>query len=112
MLLDIVQITYLQISNSSNVSHPELFYKGVIFLDSLRGDFLATQKVPSPSESRKAMVPESMRRWLCRLLYQIPHDPLNRKRHAETLNKAYLEIDIFKYGVPIKIALIKLLIYI
>jgi hypothetical protein len=103
MLLDIVQITYLQLSNSSNGDHQEIFFKGVIFLDNLRGDFLAaTQKVP-PS------FPESMRRWLCRLLHSIPHDPLNRKRHAEKLKKAYLEVDVFKYGLPSKLASTRLI---
>lgn len=98
MLLDMVQITYLQMSNSSNMDQMEIFYKGVLFLDRLRGDFLAAiQKAP---QTQAALVPESMQRWLCRLLYHIPHDPLNRKRHAETLDKAYLEVDIFKYGIP------------
>jgi hypothetical protein len=101
MLLDIVQITYLQLSNSSN-GNQEIFYKGVIFLDSLRRDFLAATQKVAPS------FPESMRRWLCRLLHNIPHDPQNRKRHAEKLKKAYL-VDVFKYGLPSKLASTRLI---
>jgi len=100
MLLDIVQITYLQASNSSSVDHPETFYKAVVFLGRLRGDFLAaTQKEAQNFESKRAPVPESMRRWLCRLLRGIPHDPHNRKLNAELLNKAYLEVDVLAYGL-------------
>jgi hypothetical protein len=101
MLLDMVQLTYLVMSKSGNASHQESFYKGVIFLDSLRGDFLATtiRKIPLDCDSHQALFPESMRRWLCRLLSGIPHDPQNRKRHAAILNKAYLEVDVFNHGV-------------
>lgn len=99
MLLDIVQLTYLVNSNFGNINHREIFYKGVIFHDNLRADFLAsTQKATPESENYRASVPESMRRWICRFISGIPHDPLNRKHHAEILRKAYLEIDVFKYG--------------
>jgi hypothetical protein len=101
MLLDMVQLTYLQMANSSNINEKEIFYKGVLFLDRLRADFLRTVgQASSLSETETPIVPESMQRWLCRLLHNIPHDPVNRKRHAETLNKAYLDVDVFKYGVP------------
>ena len=118
MLLDMVQMTYLRMSNSSNVDQKEIFYKGVLFLDRLRGDFLAAiqkappsiQKAPPYFETETALLPESMQRWLCRLLYRIPHDPLNRKRQAETLKKAYLEVDIFKFGMPNNFSLTDLLI--
>ena len=110
MLLDMVQMTYLQMSNSDKlkVEDQETFYKGVLFLDSLRGDFLAAiQKAP---QSQAGLVPASMQRWLCRLLHNIPHDPHHRKRHAETLNKAYLAVDVSKYGMPGNFALAELLI--
>jgi hypothetical protein len=111
MLLDMVQMTYLQMSNSSSIEQQEIFYKGVVFLDGLRRDFLTIIQKASPySETQRALVPESMKRWLCRLLQGIPHDPLNRKRHAKALNKAYSEIDVCKYGVPINISQTTLLI--
>jgi hypothetical protein len=101
MLLDMVQLTYLGMSNSGKVIQQESFYKGVIFLDSLRGDFLATvRKIPLNCDGHRALFPDSMRRWLCRLLSAIPHDPQNRKQHAQILNKAYLEMDVFNHGVP------------
>lgn len=105
MLLDMVQLTYLLMSNtSSSTNQQELYYKGVVFLDFLRRDFLSSiQSLPNPPdcEAQVCSVPEGMHRWLCRLLHGIPHDPQNRKRHAQLLNKAYLEVDILNYGAPI-----------
>jgi len=99
MLLDMAQLTYLSMSNSGQTHHQETFYKGVIFLDNLRRNFLATiQNLPAGHETQRAPLPESMHRWLCRFLHAIPHDPKNRRQHAQLLNKVYLEIDLFKYG--------------
>jgi hypothetical protein len=104
MLLDMVQLTYLRMSNSGDVNQQELFYKGVVFLDFLRGEFLsAIRNLPNPPDfkAQASSVPEGMQRWLCRLLHRIPHDPRNRKHHAQLLNKLYLEVDVFKYGATI-----------
>jgi hypothetical protein len=102
MLLDMVQLTYLMMSTSSKASHQETFYKGVVFLDSLRREFLSVvPNVPQDQHSCRAFIPESMRRWLCRFIHGIPHDPENRRRHAPTLQKAYLEVDVLKYGAPV-----------
>jgi hypothetical protein len=100
MLLDIVQMTYLHLSNSSDVDEQEIFYKGVVFLDNLRQHFLDSIRKAHPyCETEKALVPESMQRWICRMLRSIPHDPLNRKLHVEILNRDYLEIDVLNYGL-------------
>jgi hypothetical protein len=104
MLLDITQLTYLLVANTGNSDQQELFYKGVVFLDFVRGEFLsAIRKVQYPHdyEAQASTVPECMHRWLCRLLHRIPHDPQNRKHHAKLLDKVYLELDVFKYGAPI-----------
>jgi len=105
MLLDITQLAYLLVSNTGNTHQQEFFYKGVIFLDFLRGEFLsAIQKKshnPHDCEAQASSVPECMHRWLCRLLHRIPHDPKSRKHHAQLLDKVYLELDVFKYGAHI-----------
>ena len=99
MLLDLVQQTYLSMANSVEDPHSITFYKGVMFLDSLRQDVMAGL------ENRDALplngcLPESMRRWLCRFILSIPHDPENRRQNALALQKAYEEIDVLKYGRP------------
>lgn len=102
MLLDMAQLTYLAMSRLGNVDHQETFYKGVMFLDALRREFLsASLNTPADEETCGAFVPETMRRWLCRLLSGIPQDPENRRRHAPTLQRAYLEVDVLKYGAPL-----------
>ena len=103
MLLDITQLAYLLVSNTGDANQQELFYKGVVFLDFLRGEFLSTWKSHNPHdcETQASSVPECMHRWLCRLLHRIPHDPKSRKDHAQLLDKVYLELDVFKYGAPI-----------
>jgi hypothetical protein len=101
MLLDMAQQMYLFMANSTEHAQSITFYKGVMFLDSLRQDVMAhlqNREVDSPP--LKEFLPESMRRWLCRLLLSIPHDPENRKRNAIVLQKAYEEIDVFEYGMP------------
>lgn len=118
MLLDTAQLTYLRLSNLGSSSDlQEVFYKGVVFLDFLRGDFLSSIRgVPNPpdGEAVKAQagpMPEGMHRWLCRLLHGIPHDPQNRKHHAQLLNKVYVEVDIFKHGMPTAHLFIFIFIY-
>jgi hypothetical protein len=101
MLLDMVQQMYLVMANSADPSLSETFYKGVMFLNSLRQDVMAEhQHTEEDSAPLKKSLPESMHRWLCRLLFSIPHDPENRKQHAIVLQKAYEEINIFQYGMP------------
>jgi hypothetical protein len=104
MLLDITQLAYLLVSNTGNANQQELFYKGVVFLDFLRREFLSairTSHNPHNCEAQASSVPECMHRWLCRLLQRIPHDPKSRKHHAQLLDKVYSEVDVFKYGAPI-----------
>ena len=98
MLLDVAQLTYLQLSTSTDPRLCNIFYKGVMFLDSLKRNIMSnTQDKPDPGSFPAAM-PESMHRWLCRLLLGIPHDPENRKQYDVILKKAYEETDVFKYG--------------
>jgi len=97
MLLDITQLTYLLISNTGNANQQEFLYKGVVFLDFLRGEFLSAilkSHNPHDCEAQASSVPE-------RMLHRIPHDPKSRKDHAQLLDKVYLEFDVFKYGAPI-----------
>jgi hypothetical protein len=101
MLLDMAQQMYLSLANSADSSQSETFYKGVMFLDSLRQDVMADcRHTEGDSASLEKSLPEGMRRWLCRLLLGIPHDPENRKRNAIVLEKAYEEINVFGYGIP------------
>jgi hypothetical protein len=100
MLLDLVQQTYLSMAiESAEASQRITFYKGVMFLDSLRQDIMGglqhSEVDPAPLQRS---LPESMRRWICRLVLSIPHDPENRKRHSMRLQKAYEEINVFEYG--------------
>jgi hypothetical protein len=102
MLLDLVQQTYLSMANLLEGPQSITFYKGVIFLDSLRQDLmggLPRRGMDAPPLKRS--LPESMQRWICRLILVIPHDPENRKKNAFALQKAYEEIDVFKYGRPL-----------
>jgi hypothetical protein len=104
MLLDLVQQMYLSIANeSTEASEGITFYKGVMFLDSLRQDLMGglqnRELDPLPLDRS---LPESMRRWLCRFILRIPHDPENRKQNSILLQKAYEEIDVFEYGRPFK----------
>lgn len=100
MLLDITQQMYLSMANSVDPLQSETFYKGVIFLNSLRQDFtvgLLHRKVDTPPTAKS--LPESMCRWLCRLFLNIPHDPENQRLNDVLLQKAYKEIVIFEYGM-------------
>jgi hypothetical protein len=101
MLLDAAQQMYLLMANSSELSHSITYYKGVKFLDSLRQDVMATllNNSNDPLPFQKSL-PESFRRWICRFLLCIPHDPQNRKQNYVVLKKAYEEIDVFEYGIP------------
>jgi hypothetical protein len=100
MLLDLVQQMYLSMANeSAEAPQSTTFCKGVMFLDSLRQNVLGglqNREVDSLPLNRS--LPESMRRWLCRFILNIPHDPENRKRNFIPLQKAYEEIDVFEYG--------------
>jgi hypothetical protein len=101
MLLDMVQHMYLSMANLADPSQSITFYKGVMFLDSLRQDIMAgLQHNGVDPPTLKKSLPESMQRWLCRLLLSLPHDPENRKRNATVLQNAYKEIDVCKYGMP------------
>jgi hypothetical protein len=102
MLLDLVQQTYLSLANeSAEASHIITFYKGVMFLDSLRRDIMGglQNREVDPLPLNRSL-PESMRRWLCRFILCIPHDPENRRRNSIQLQKAYEEIDVFEFGRP------------
>ena len=98
MLLDISQQMYLSVANSVDALQSETFYKGVMFLDSMRQDVMG-QLRERDSPLLERYLPESMRRWLCRFLLSIPHDPENRKKNAVSLQKAYKDIDVFQYGM-------------
>lgn len=102
MLLDLVQLMYLSMANeSAEASQSITFYKAVMFLDSLRQDLKeGLRKRDVDSLPFNKTLPESMRRWLCRFILHIPHDPENRKRNSILLQKAYEEIDVFEYGGP------------
>jgi hypothetical protein len=103
MLLDMAQQMHLLMANSADPAHSITYYKGVMFLDSLRQDLTAgLRKREVDSFPFKKSLPESMRRWICRLLLCIPNDPENRKQNAKVLKKAYEEIDIFEYGIQLK----------
>ena len=101
MLLDMAQQMYLLRANSTDQTQSITFYKGVMFLDSLRQDVMAgiRNREADPPPFEKSL-PDSMRRWLCRLILNIPHDPENRKKNAVVLQRAYEELDIFEYGTP------------
>jgi hypothetical protein len=100
MLLDMSQQMHLLMANSADDSHSITYYNGVIFLDSLRQDLVASlQKRGVDSPPFKKSLPESMQRWICRFLLCIPNDPGNRKQNAAVLEKAYKEIDVFEYGI-------------
>lgn len=102
MLLDMVQQMYLSMANLADPSQSITFYKGVMFLDSLRQDVMAGLRNNNDMDrtTLKMFLSEGMQRWLCRLLLSLPHDPQNRKRNATVLQNAYKEIDVFKYGMP------------
>jgi hypothetical protein len=103
MLLDLVQQMYLLMANEPAETPQSItFYKGVMFLDSLRRDIMrGLQNRELDPFPLKGSLPESMRRWLCRFILSIPHDPENRKQNAIRLQKAYEEIDVFVYGRPL-----------
>jgi hypothetical protein len=102
MLLDMTQQMHLLMANSTDPARSITYYKGVMFLDSLRQDLMAgLQKRGVDSPPFKKSLPESMRRWICRLLLSMPNDPENRKQNAKVLQKAYEEIDVFEYGIPL-----------
>ena len=98
MLLDMVQHMYLLMANSAEPAQSVTFYKGVMFLNSLRLDVVAGRQHREDPPPLEKSLPESMRRWLCRFILGIPHDPENRKRNSKVLQKAYEEIDVFEYG--------------
>jgi hypothetical protein len=101
MLLDMAQQMYLLLANSTDEAQSITFYKGVKFLDSLREDVkVGLRNIAADPPPLDKSLPESMRRWLCRLILNIPHDPENRKKNAIILQKAYDELDVFKYGTP------------
>jgi hypothetical protein len=103
MLLDLVQQTYLSMANESGETSQSItFYKGVMFLDSLRQDIVGGLQhgEVDPLPLNRSM-PESMRRWICRFILRIPHDPENRKQNSIRLQKAYEDIDPFEYGKPL-----------
>jgi hypothetical protein len=61
MLLDMVQQMYLVMANSADPSLSETFYKGVMFLNSLRQDVMAEhQHTKGDSAPLKKSLPESM----------------------------------------------------
>jgi hypothetical protein len=100
MLLDMAQQMYLLMANSTESVQSITFYKGVMFHDSLRLDIMAgLQDRAEDQPPFPKSLPESMRRWLCRFLLNIPHDPENRNQNAIILQKAYNEIDVFQYGM-------------